>query len=194
MESVSLMPVRCLSCGKLLNQIDYEKYIEEGLSAEEAMDKMKLRRMCCRTSAMSPMVIPLGKYIEKIEEEEHHENDNLKKYAQQLKIPTIKSRQAIDVKTPLEAIKKNKVKIEDTEINEEELFEDINISNLILKEELDEENLFKDEELFEDEEELFKEEEENITEEEIEYGSVKTPSTDEIFDITNYNVRIYRAI
>lgn len=46
-----VFPVRCMSCNKVVGN-RYETYIylvtKKGLSKREALDKMKMRRMCCR--------------------------------------------------------------------------------------------------------------------------------------------------
>ncbi|MES1907257.1 MAG: DNA-directed RNA polymerase II subunit L [Cercozoa sp. M6MM] len=45
-----IIPVRCFTCGKLVGDKweAYEKLMQEGLSAGEALDEMKMRRYCCR--------------------------------------------------------------------------------------------------------------------------------------------------
>jgi len=45
-----IIPVRCFSCGKPIGHLweRYKKMLEEGISSKEALDKLGLKRMCCR--------------------------------------------------------------------------------------------------------------------------------------------------
>ncbi|MCW1292313.1 MAG: RpoN/RPB10 RNA polymerase subunit family protein [Candidatus Rehaiarchaeum fermentans] len=44
-----MIPMRCYSCGKPISQLweEYEKMIKD-MSPQEALDKLGLRRYCCR--------------------------------------------------------------------------------------------------------------------------------------------------
>lgn len=50
-----ITPVRCFSCGKPVGSKykEYEKLLEEGKSKKEALDKLGLKRFCCRSTIMS---------------------------------------------------------------------------------------------------------------------------------------------
>ena len=45
-----LIPVRCYTCGKVTGNKwePYQKLLEEGMSPKEALDKLELKRYCCR--------------------------------------------------------------------------------------------------------------------------------------------------
>jgi DNA-directed RNA polymerase I, II, and III subunit RPABC5 len=45
-----IIPVRCFTCGKVTGNKwePYQKLLEEGISAEEALTKLNLHRYCCR--------------------------------------------------------------------------------------------------------------------------------------------------
>jgi DNA-directed RNA polymerase I, II, and III subunit RPABC5 len=45
-----MIPIRCFSCGSVIgNKWDlYQEYLRQGISAKDSLDKMKLRRFCCR--------------------------------------------------------------------------------------------------------------------------------------------------
>ena len=45
-----LSPVRCYSCNKVVGNkwISYNKKLDEGISAKDALDQLGLKRMCCR--------------------------------------------------------------------------------------------------------------------------------------------------
>lgn len=55
MESFVLFPVRCISCLKVLGalQIKYENLLLNGFSPGEALDKLEVRRYCCRTNILT---------------------------------------------------------------------------------------------------------------------------------------------
>ena len=42
--------VRCYTCNKVIpNKYDtYQNYLEQGMSSNDALDKLKLNRYCCR--------------------------------------------------------------------------------------------------------------------------------------------------
>lgn len=67
MNRNTILPVRCISCGKILatlrlqNQYDY--LLDQGFSPEEALDQLGINKYCCRTRILSPQVLPLGSYI-----------------------------------------------------------------------------------------------------------------------------------
>jgi len=48
--------VRCYTCGKVIGHYweTYERILSEGKSIKEALDFLKLRRVCCRTRMMNP--------------------------------------------------------------------------------------------------------------------------------------------
>ena len=45
-----MIPIRCFSCNKVIaNKVEtYEVKINEGMSANEALDYLQLERYCCR--------------------------------------------------------------------------------------------------------------------------------------------------
>jgi DNA-directed RNA polymerase subunit N (RpoN/RPB10) len=45
-----IIPVRCFTCGKPIGHLweKYKKMLEEGISPKEALDKLGLKRFCCR--------------------------------------------------------------------------------------------------------------------------------------------------
>ncbi|MGQ4872594.1 MAG: DNA-directed RNA polymerase subunit N [Promethearchaeota archaeon] len=50
-----IIPIRCFSCGKLIAHI-YQPYldlIEKGISAEEAFEKLGIKRFCCKRMIVS---------------------------------------------------------------------------------------------------------------------------------------------
>ena len=51
--------VRCITCGKVLaNKWEsYQKMLEEGISIEEALNTLGLRRPCCRIRMMNPIKV-----------------------------------------------------------------------------------------------------------------------------------------
>src|SRR3990170_1906714 len=55
MESFVLFPVRCISCLKVLGalQIKYENLLLNGFSPGEALDKLEVKRYCCRTNILT---------------------------------------------------------------------------------------------------------------------------------------------
>lgn len=69
----SLFPVRCYTCGKVIGhlQIPYENLISQGVSPEDAMDQLGIKRFCCRTNALSPAVLPAGAF--RVVEEQENE-------------------------------------------------------------------------------------------------------------------------
>lgn len=58
----TLIPMRCMPCGKTLGhlQIPYENLLQQGYSAGQAMDILRLKRYCCRKSVFAPAQLPLG--------------------------------------------------------------------------------------------------------------------------------------
>lgn len=61
MESFNLMAVRC-RCGKAVGEYQflYERFLREGYSIEQALDKLGMSRQCCRMEFLCPMIVPLG--------------------------------------------------------------------------------------------------------------------------------------
>jgi len=46
---MSLFPVRCFECGKVIKWEPFRILVEDkGLSQDEALDKLRMRRSCCR--------------------------------------------------------------------------------------------------------------------------------------------------
>ncbi len=45
-----IFPVRCFSCGKPIGHLweKYKKLLEQGLTPKEALDKLGIKRYCCR--------------------------------------------------------------------------------------------------------------------------------------------------
>ena len=45
-----LLPIRCYSCGKITGNMwePYQNMLSEGFSSKEALDRLKLKRLCCR--------------------------------------------------------------------------------------------------------------------------------------------------
>ncbi len=45
-----IIPIRCFSCGKPIAHLygQYKKLVEEGMSQKEALDKLEIKRYCCR--------------------------------------------------------------------------------------------------------------------------------------------------
>lgn len=50
-----IIPVRCFNCGKVTGNkwIPYQKYLNEGFSEKDALDKLGLERYCCRNILLS---------------------------------------------------------------------------------------------------------------------------------------------
>ena len=50
-----MIPVRCYSCGKVIGEYEdvYESKIKKEKSKKQALDDLKLYRMCCRANMMS---------------------------------------------------------------------------------------------------------------------------------------------
>jgi len=50
-----IIPIRCFSCGKPIGSKweKYQKLLEEGKTKKEALDKVGLKRFCCRGAVMS---------------------------------------------------------------------------------------------------------------------------------------------
>lgn len=61
-----MIPIRCFSCSKVVaNKVEtYEAKINEGMSANEALDYLKLERYCCRRMLITyvPLVDKLLQY------------------------------------------------------------------------------------------------------------------------------------
>lgn len=57
--SEELPPVRCVTCNKVLGHYwnAYQNLLIEGYSIEEALNKLKLARYCCRMRMMNPAKI-----------------------------------------------------------------------------------------------------------------------------------------
>jgi len=66
---LDLMPVRCYSCGKVLQQLVIEQSLKSGQSLRETMDQLGYRRICCRSIIMaSPSVVKLQKLLNSYEQ------------------------------------------------------------------------------------------------------------------------------
>ncbi|ODV58889.1 DNA-directed RNA polymerase core subunit RPB10 [Ascoidea rubescens DSM 1968] len=50
-----IIPVRCFSCGKVVGDKweQYIKYLEDGLKEKDALDKLGLKRYCCRRMVLT---------------------------------------------------------------------------------------------------------------------------------------------
>jgi DNA-directed RNA polymerase I, II, and III subunit RPABC5 len=50
-----IIPVRCYSCGKVLGNKwqKYNELVSEGMSKREALDKLKIKKYCCRAIVLS---------------------------------------------------------------------------------------------------------------------------------------------
>ena len=62
-----IVPVRCFSCGKPVGQHwqEFRKLVDEDKkSVKEALDKLEIKRFCCRTVIMSHVesIDIVGKY------------------------------------------------------------------------------------------------------------------------------------
>lgn len=57
--SQELPPVRCVTCGKVLGNLwnDYQNKIQSGVSIEQALDELGLRRYCCRLRLRNPFKV-----------------------------------------------------------------------------------------------------------------------------------------
>ena len=50
-----IIPVRCFTCGKVTGSVFevYTKLLSDGYSEKDALDKLNLRRYCCRRMIIS---------------------------------------------------------------------------------------------------------------------------------------------
>jgi len=50
-----IIPIRCFSCGKPVGSLweEYKTLLEDGVEVKEALDKLGLKRFCCRGTVMS---------------------------------------------------------------------------------------------------------------------------------------------
>ncbi|QPG75885.1 DEKNAAC101782 [Brettanomyces naardenensis] len=50
-----IIPVRCFSCGKVVGDKweTYLQYLEEGMSEGDALDRLGLKRYCCRRMVLT---------------------------------------------------------------------------------------------------------------------------------------------
>ena len=57
--SQELPPVRCVTCGKVLGNLwnEYQNKIQSGVSIEQALDELGLRRYCCRLRLRNPFKV-----------------------------------------------------------------------------------------------------------------------------------------
>ena len=57
--SQELPPVRCVTCGKVLGNLwnEYQNKIQSGVSIEQALDEVGLRRYCCRLRLRNPFKV-----------------------------------------------------------------------------------------------------------------------------------------
>jgi DNA-directed RNA polymerase subunit N (RpoN/RPB10) len=49
-----IIPIRCFSCGKPIAHlyVQYKKLVEEGMARKEALNKLKIKRYCCRAQIL----------------------------------------------------------------------------------------------------------------------------------------------
>lgn len=47
---MSLLPVRCFTCNKIIGNKDiiYNNYLESGMTPNDALNKLGINRICCR--------------------------------------------------------------------------------------------------------------------------------------------------
>ena len=57
--SQELPPVRCVTCGKVLGNLwnEYQEKIQSGVSIEQALNDVGLRRYCCRLRLRNPFKV-----------------------------------------------------------------------------------------------------------------------------------------
>ena len=57
--SSELPPVRCVTCNKILGNkwTTYQKMLEDGVTIEEALNKLGLTRPCCRLRLRNPFKV-----------------------------------------------------------------------------------------------------------------------------------------
>ena len=60
-----IIPIRCFSCGKVTGNKweTYKKLLSEGISSNDALDKLGLKRYCCRRILLTHVDL-LGKMLE----------------------------------------------------------------------------------------------------------------------------------
>ena len=65
-QDMRLFPVLCFSCRTVIGnkQQMYEKLIAEGNTPKQALDKLSIKRTCCRGNILNPPEIPLGLQID----------------------------------------------------------------------------------------------------------------------------------
>jgi DNA-directed RNA polymerase I, II, and III subunit RPABC5 len=80
-----LIPVRCYSCNKITGDkwIPYQNMLKSGMSAKDALDKLGLKRYCCRRILLThvDLIEKMLKYptsIKKKEKTLSEELENLK--------------------------------------------------------------------------------------------------------------------
>jgi DNA-directed RNA polymerase I, II, and III subunit RPABC5 len=49
-----ILPVRCYTCGKVIGGkwTPYQQYLKDGLDMKDALDKIELKKICCRRMIM----------------------------------------------------------------------------------------------------------------------------------------------
>jgi DNA-directed RNA polymerase subunit N (RpoN/RPB10) len=59
-------PVRCRTCGKVISQYEkeYKKNIREGKEPKDILDKLEIKRSCCRTEMLCPQKISMAPRID----------------------------------------------------------------------------------------------------------------------------------
>lgn len=59
METYDLFPVRCYTCNNVIGryQVTYEELLREGVHPNEIMDRLGVKRYCCRMNMLSPSKI-----------------------------------------------------------------------------------------------------------------------------------------
>ena len=69
-----LIPVRCFTCGKIVGNKwqKYKKYLDQGISEDNALTQIGLNRICCRTMILTHVDM-CSKLIQhdRIETQEH---------------------------------------------------------------------------------------------------------------------------
>ena len=45
---MSIMPFRCFTCGKVINELGYRRKLEEGKTMKDSLDELGYTRICCR--------------------------------------------------------------------------------------------------------------------------------------------------
>lgn len=65
---LALMPVRCYSCGKIMNQLGIEDALDQGIPIRTIMDEMGYIRICCRRTILTSVPV-----VARLEQRDHQE-------------------------------------------------------------------------------------------------------------------------